>query len=169
MASTKASTSKPSKRPKINIIPPKQLFIDLTREDTKTPSPNYHVLSPSALNAPSKTPSIVATFSTSIDSKLKSPTSSTSPSTNGYMNSPMSPPPKVPPPPPTQESGSMDITLTLSPITSLDIQINTPSPLIPSPPLFGHPISRNLLVAHGATCLCCIHNHRLIISLSEEL
>ncbi|GJT93351.1 hypothetical protein Tco_1082196 [Tanacetum coccineum] len=44
---------------------------------------------------------------------------------------------EVPPPPPTQESGSMDITLTLSPITPLDIQFNTPSP---SPPLFSHPI-----------------------------
>ncbi|GJW18079.1 hypothetical protein Tco_0025515 [Tanacetum coccineum] len=51
----------------------------------------------------------------------------------------MSPPPRVPPPPPTQESRSMDITLTLSPITLLDIQFNTPSPL------FGYPIPWNLL------------------------
>ncbi|GJR84776.1 hypothetical protein Tco_0155561 [Tanacetum coccineum] len=127
------------------------------------------VLSPSAPNAPSKTPSTVATSSSSIGYKPKSPTSSTSPSTNGYLNSPMSPPPRVPPPPPTQESGYMDITLTLLPITSLDIQFNTPSPSIPSPPLFGHPISWNLLEAHGATCLCCIHNRRLILGLSEEL
>ncbi|GJU35854.1 reverse transcriptase [Tanacetum coccineum] len=128
-----------------------------------------YISSSSAPNAPSKTPSIVATSSSSIDSKLKSSTSSTSPSTNGYLNSPMSPPPKVPPPPPTQESESMDITLTHSPITPLDIQFNTPSPSIPSPPIFGHPISWNLLEAHGATCLCCIHNRRLIIGLSEEL
>ncbi|GKA76648.1 hypothetical protein Tco_0783109 [Tanacetum coccineum] len=121
MTSTKASTSKPSKRPRINIIPPKQLYIDLTNDDTKTPSPNYQVLSPSVPNAPSKTPSIVATSSSSIDSKLKSPTSSISPSTNGYLTSTMYPPPRVPPPPPTQENGSMDITLTLSPITPLDI------------------------------------------------
>ncbi|GKD24942.1 hypothetical protein Tco_1231156 [Tanacetum coccineum] len=168
MASTKASISKPSKRPKINIIPLKQLFIDLTNDDTKTPSPNYQVLSPSSLNAPSKTPSTVPTSSSSIDYKPESPTSSTSPSTNGYLNSPMSPPPRVPPPPPTQESGSMDITLTLSPITLLDIQFNTPSPSIPSPPLFGHPISWNLLEAHKATCLCCIHN-RSVLGLSEEL
>ncbi|GJW03118.1 hypothetical protein Tco_1561974 [Tanacetum coccineum] len=132
MASTKASISKPSKRPKMNIIPPKQLFIDLTHDDTKTPSPNYQVLSPSAPNAPSKTPSTVATSSSSIDYKPKSPTSSTSPSTNSYLNSPMSPPSRVPLPPPTQESGSMDITLTLSPITLLDVHFNTPSP---SPPL----------------------------------
>ncbi|GJY36189.1 hypothetical protein Tco_0421567 [Tanacetum coccineum] len=81
------------------------------------------------------------TSSSSIDYIPKSPTSSTSPSTNGYLTSPMSPPPRVPLPPPTHESGSMDITLILSPITPLDIQFNTPSPSIPSPPLFGHPIS----------------------------
>ncbi|GJR78885.1 hypothetical protein Tco_0149670 [Tanacetum coccineum] len=169
MVSTKASTSKPSKRLRINIIPPKQLFIDLTNDDTKTPSLNCQVLSPSAPNAPLKTLSTVATSSSSIDSKLKSPTSSTSPSTNGYLISTMSHPPRVPPPPPTQESGSMDITLTISPITPLDNQFNTPSPSIPSPPLFGHPISWNLLESHGATCLCCIHNRRLILGISEEL
>ncbi|GJZ79040.1 hypothetical protein Tco_0643877 [Tanacetum coccineum] len=166
MASTKASTSKPSKRPKINIIPPKQLFIDLTHDDTKTPSPNYQVLSPSAPNAPRKTPSTVATSSFSIDFKLKSPTSSTSPSTNGYMNSPMYPPPRVPPPPPTQESGSMAITLTLSPIPPLDIQFNI---LSPPPPLFGRPIPWNLLEAHGDLCLCCIHKRTLIFGLRDEL
>nr|GEZ09851.1 hypothetical protein [Tanacetum cinerariifolium] len=47
----------------------------------------------------------------------------------------------------------MDITPTLSPITPLDIQFNTPSPSTPSPPLFGHHIPWNLLEAHGATCL----------------
>nr|GEW74022.1 hypothetical protein [Tanacetum cinerariifolium] len=150
MASTKASISKPFKRPKIIIISPKQLFIDLTNDDTKTPSQNYQVLSPRAPNAPSKTPSIVATSLSSIDYKPKSPTSSTSPSTTSYLNSPMSSPPRVYPPPPTQESGSMDITLTLSPITPVDVQFNTPSPLSP---LFGHPILWNLLEAHRDSCL----------------
>ncbi|GJX00893.1 hypothetical protein Tco_0184806 [Tanacetum coccineum] len=98
MASTQASTSK---RTKINIIPPRKLFIDLTQDDTKTPSPKYQLSSPSAPNAPSKTPSTRATSSSSIASKFKSPTSSTSPSTNAYLNSPISPPPRVPPPPPT--------------------------------------------------------------------
>nr|GEY38694.1 hypothetical protein [Tanacetum cinerariifolium] len=121
---------------------------------------------PSALNVPSNTPSTVATFSSPIDSKLKSLTSSTSPSTSGYLNSPMSPPPRVPLPPPTQESRSIDITLTPSPITPLDIQFNTPSPL---PPLFSHPISWNLLEAHGDSCLCCIHNRTLIFGLRDEL
>ncbi|GJV58716.1 hypothetical protein Tco_1464816, partial [Tanacetum coccineum] len=118
-----------------------------------------------APNAPSKTPSTKDTSSSSIDYIPKSPTF-TSPSTNGYLNSPTSPPPRVPPPLPIQESGSIDITLTLSPITSLNVQFNTPSP---SPPLFGHPIPWNLLEAHGDSCLCCIHNHTLIFGLRDEL
>ncbi|GJS75678.1 hypothetical protein Tco_0725559 [Tanacetum coccineum] len=130
-----ASISKASKRPKINIIPLKQLFVDLTQDDTKTPSPKHQLSSPSAPNAP--LPSTKDTSSSSIDYIPKSSTSSTSPSTNGYLNSLTSPPSRVPPPHPIQESGSMDITLTLSPITPLDVQFNTPSP---SPPLFGHPI-----------------------------
>nr|GEW53326.1 ribosomal protein L7Ae/L30e/S12e/Gadd45 [Tanacetum cinerariifolium] len=108
------------KLPKINIIPPKQLFMGLTQDDTKTPSPTHQLSSPSAPNAPSKTPSTKDTFFSSIDYTPKSPTSSTSPPTNGYLNSPTSPPLRVPPPPPTQENISMDIILTLSPITSLD-------------------------------------------------
>ncbi|GKF15787.1 hypothetical protein Tco_0057249, partial [Tanacetum coccineum] len=101
----------------------------------------------------------------SIDYIPKSSTSSTSPSTNGYLNSPTSPPPRVPPLPPIQESRSMDITLTLSPITPLDVQFNTP----PSLPLFSHPIPWYLLEAHGDSCLCCIHNRTLIFGLRDEL
>ncbi|GJY24078.1 retrovirus-related pol polyprotein from transposon TNT 1-94 [Tanacetum coccineum] len=82
MASTRASISKASKRPKINIIPPKQLFVDLTHDDTKTPSPTLQLSSPSAPNAPSKTPSTKDTSSSSIDYIPKSPTSSTSLSPN---------------------------------------------------------------------------------------
>ncbi|GJZ36531.1 hypothetical protein Tco_0582722 [Tanacetum coccineum] len=166
MASTRASISKASKRPKINIIPPKQLFMDLTQDDTKTPSPKLQLSSPSAPNAPSKTPSTKDTSSSSIDYIPKSPTSSTSISPNGYLNPPTSPPPRVSPPPPTQENASMDITLTLSPITPLDVQFDTPSP---SPPIFGHPIPWNLLKAHGDSCLCCIHNRTLIFGLRDEL
>ncbi|GJV30970.1 hypothetical protein Tco_1391370 [Tanacetum coccineum] len=121
MASTRASISKASKRPKINIIPPKQLFVDLTKDDTKTPSPKHQLSSPSALNATSKTPLTKGTSSYSIDYTPKLPTSSTSPSTNGYLNSPTSLPLRVPPPPPTQENASMDITLTLSSITPVDV------------------------------------------------
>ncbi|GJX20557.1 hypothetical protein Tco_0223234 [Tanacetum coccineum] len=166
MASTRASISKASKKPKINIIPPKQLFVDLTHDDTKTPSPTLQLSSPSAPNAPSKTPSTKDTSSSSIDYIPKSPTSSTSLSSNGYLNSPTSPSPRVSPPPPTQENASMDITLTLSPITPLDVQFDTPSP---SPPIFGHPIPWNLLEAYGDSCLCCIHNRTLIFGLRDEL
>ncbi|GJT53759.1 hypothetical protein Tco_1063683 [Tanacetum coccineum] len=90
-----------------------------------------------APNAPSKTPSTKGASSSSIDYTPKSPTSSTSPSTNGYLNSTTSHPPRVPPPSLTQENTSMDITLTLPPITPLDVRFNTPSP---SPPIIGHPI-----------------------------
>ncbi|GKE36985.1 hypothetical protein Tco_1460390, partial [Tanacetum coccineum] len=38
-----------------------------------------------------------------------------------YLDSLKSPPPRVSLPPPTQENASIDITLTLSPITPLDI------------------------------------------------
>ncbi|GKA96454.1 hypothetical protein Tco_0818549 [Tanacetum coccineum] len=146
MASTRASISKVFKRPKINIIPLKQLFVDLTQDDTKTPSPKLLISSPSAPNAPSKTPSTKDTSSSSIDYIPKSPTSSTSLSPNGYLNPPTSPPPRVSPPHPTQENASMDITLTLSPITPLDVQFDTPSP---SPPIIEHPIPWNLLKAHA--------------------
>ncbi|GJW48305.1 hypothetical protein Tco_0079951 [Tanacetum coccineum] len=101
MASTRASISKASKRPKINIVPPKQLFVDLTHDVTKTPSPKHQLSSLTAPNAPSKTPSTKGTSSSSIDYTPKSPTLSTSPSTNNYLNSTTSPHPRVPPPPPT--------------------------------------------------------------------
>nr|GEV91808.1 hypothetical protein [Tanacetum cinerariifolium] len=166
MASTRASISKAYKRPKINIIPPKQLFVDLTQDDTKTPSPKHQLSSPSAPNAPSKTTSTKDTSSSFIDYTPKSPTLSTSPPTNGYLNSPTSPPLRVPLPLPTLENVSMDITLTLSISTPLDVQFDT---LSPSPSIFGHLIPWNLLEAHGDSCLCCIHNRTLIFGLRKEL
>ncbi|GJW37079.1 hypothetical protein Tco_0059999 [Tanacetum coccineum] len=77
------------------------------------------------------------TSSSSIDYIPKSPTSTTSPSPNGYLKPSTSPPLRVSPPPPTQDNASMDITLTLSPNTPLDVQFDTPSP---SPPIIAHPI-----------------------------
>nr|GEZ75123.1 hypothetical protein [Tanacetum cinerariifolium] len=123
----------------------------------------HQLSSPSAPNAPSKTPSTKGTSSSSIDYTL---ISSTSPSTNYYLNLPTSPPSRVPSPPLTQENTSMDITLTLSPVTPLDVQFNS---LSPSPPIFGHPIPWNLLEAHGDSCLCCIHNCTLIFRLRDKL
>ncbi|GJU33336.1 hypothetical protein Tco_1176925 [Tanacetum coccineum] len=106
-------------------------------EDITTPSPKFQVSSPSAPNAPSKTPSTKDTSSSPIDYTPKSPTLLSSPSTNGYLNSLLSPPSRVPPPPPTQVPNSMEITLLLLPITPLDVHHNSPSL---SPPIIGHPI-----------------------------
>ncbi|GJU66540.1 hypothetical protein Tco_1252799 [Tanacetum coccineum] len=149
MTSTRASISKAFKRSKINIIPPRQLLVDLNPMTTKKNTsslPNINSHQTSAPNAPSKTPSTKDISSSSIDYILKSPTSSTSISPNGYLNPPTSLPRRVSLPPPTQENASMDITLTLSPITSLDVQFDTPSP---SPSIFGHLIPWNLLKAHA--------------------
>nr|GEX69775.1 hypothetical protein [Tanacetum cinerariifolium] len=161
MASPQASICKPSKNPKFTLIPHKQLFNDLTKEDTTTSSLKFQVLSPSAPNALSKTPSTKDISSSSIDYPPKSPTLLSSPSTNGYLNSLLSPPPRVLPPPPTQASNSMEITLSLSPITLLDVHHNSPSL---SSPIIGHPIPWNLLEAHGDSCLCFVHNRTLIFS-----
>ncbi|GJS18517.1 hypothetical protein Tco_0412989 [Tanacetum coccineum] len=145
MASTTASISKASKRPKSTSFH-KTIVCGFA-------SPKHQLPSPSTPNAPSQTPSTKDNSSSSIDYMPKSPTSSISPSTNGYLNSPTSPPLRVPPPLLTQQNEPIEITITPSP----------PSPL------FGYPISWNLLKAHGATCLCCIHNRRLILGLSKEL
>ncbi|GKC50003.1 hypothetical protein Tco_1072748 [Tanacetum coccineum] len=128
--------------------------------------PCHQLSSSSAPNAPSKIPLTKYTSSSSIDYIPKSPTSSTSLSPNGYLNPATSPPLRFSPPPPTQENASMNITLTLLPITLLDVQFDTPSP---SPPIVGHPIPWNLLEAHGDSCLCCIHNRTLIFGLRDEL
>ncbi|GKF54126.1 hypothetical protein Tco_0161036, partial [Tanacetum coccineum] len=110
----------------------------LTQDDTKTPSPKLLNSSPSAPNAPSKTPSTKDTSLSLIDYIPKSP--------NGYLNPSTSPPPRVSPPPPTQDNASVDITLTLSPNTPLDVQFDTPSP---SPPIITHYIPWNFLEAHA--------------------
>ncbi|GJU51005.1 hypothetical protein Tco_1220560 [Tanacetum coccineum] len=80
------------------------------------------------------------TSSSSIAFKLKSPTFSTSPLTNSYLNLPISPPPRVPPPSRPLDllkkvNPHREFIITPSPITPLDIQFNTPSP---PPPFFGH-------------------------------
>ncbi|GKA23041.1 hypothetical protein Tco_0709003 [Tanacetum coccineum] len=98
-----------------------EMHKEMRGDDTKTPSLKLPNSSPSAPNAPSKTPSTKDTSSSSIDYIPKSPTSSTSPSPNGYLNPSTSPPLRVSPPPPTQDNASMDITLTLSPNTPLDV------------------------------------------------
>ncbi|GJR18195.1 hypothetical protein Tco_0966722 [Tanacetum coccineum] len=69
-----------------------------------------------------------------------------------------------------QSHPSLDITLSLSPITPLDHMFETQSPpLPPQPPLMGHPIYFNVLNYHGAHCLCFFNNQNLILYLRDEM
>ncbi|GKD30282.1 hypothetical protein Tco_1241060 [Tanacetum coccineum] len=96
MDSTQAFSSYDIKKIKLTIIPPKQLFIDLTNDDDNltTPSPTTTSSSPTPLNAPSKTPSTNQTSSSqentssSFQSKLQiSPPSSNKSTSPQPLNS----------------------------------------------------------------------------------
>ncbi|GKB64787.1 hypothetical protein Tco_0920973 [Tanacetum coccineum] len=57
---------------------------------------------------------------------------------------------------PLQNHPSLDITLSLSPITPLDHILDTPSPPSapqPQPPIMGHPLYYNYHDYHGSTCI----------------
>ncbi|GJS55867.1 hypothetical protein Tco_0629229 [Tanacetum coccineum] len=186
MASTQASSSNPSNKIKLTIIPPRQLFVDLFSEedDTTTPYPitKSSYLSPS--NAPSKTPSTKDTSSTFgttsslFESKPQSlpPSSNDTPSSqpsNPFFDNIMDVPPRPSNPILLQSHPSLDITISLSPITPLDHILDTPSPPSPQPPpqppLMRHSIYFNTFVYHGFNCLCCFHNRNLIFSLRAEM
>ncbi|GJZ72914.1 hypothetical protein Tco_0637060 [Tanacetum coccineum] len=144
MASTQASSSASSKKIKLTIIPPRQLFANISSDEdvTTTPLTITTSFSPSPPNAPLKTPStkdISSTFGTtsySFESKPQSlpPTSNDTPSpqqSNPFLNNIMDAPPRPSHLLPLQSHPSLDITLSLSPITPLDHIIDIPSP--PSP------------------------------------
>ncbi|GJZ99129.1 hypothetical protein Tco_0671680 [Tanacetum coccineum] len=89
------SSSHGFKKIKLTIIPPKQLFVDLTNDDDNltTPSPTTTSSSPTPPNAPSKTPSTTQTSSSqentssSFQSKLQiSPPSSNEPTSPQPLN-----------------------------------------------------------------------------------
>ncbi|GKB84465.1 hypothetical protein Tco_0956737 [Tanacetum coccineum] len=89
---------------------------------------------------------------------------------NPFIDNTMDAPTRVSHPLPLQSHHSVDITLTLSPITPLDYMFKTPSPPPPPPPpMMGYPIFFNLFDYHGATCLCCNYNRNLILSLRDEM
>ncbi|GKD78932.1 hypothetical protein Tco_1341553 [Tanacetum coccineum] len=183
MASTQASSSNPPKKLKLTIIPPRKLFVDLTQEDddTHTPSPIEKSSSSSPLNAPSKTLSTKETSSTlgttlsSFESKPHSLPSSSrnrpSPQpTNPFLDDPLDASLRPSNLHPLQSYPSLDITLSLLPITHLDHMFETPSPPPPPQlPLMGYPIFFNVLDYHRAHCLCCFHNRNLILSLRDEM
>ncbi|GJU87988.1 putative ribonuclease H-like domain-containing protein [Tanacetum coccineum] len=95
MNSTNASSSNPSKKIKQTIIPPRQLFVNISSDEeiTTTPSPTTTSSSPNPPNAPSKTPSTNQTSSSqdntssSFQSKLQiSLPSSNEPTTPQPLN-----------------------------------------------------------------------------------
>ncbi|GKB90970.1 hypothetical protein Tco_0963242 [Tanacetum coccineum] len=186
MDSTQASLSNPSKKIKLTIIPPRQLFVNISsvEDDTTTPSPITKSSSLSPPNAPSKTPSTKDTSSTfgTTSSSFKSKPQSLPPSSNNipspqpsnlFLNDIMDAPPRPSNLIPLQSHPSLDITLSLSPITPFDHILDTPSPHLPQPPpqppLMGHPIYFNYHDYYGSTCLCCFHNQNLFFTLRDEI
>nr|GEV28577.1 reverse transcriptase [Tanacetum cinerariifolium] len=117
---------------KITIIPPRQLFVNISYDEdvTTTPSPITTSSSPSLPNAQSKTSSTKDTSSTfgttpsSFESKpqYSPPASNDTPSpqpSNPFLENFMDAPPRPSHPLPLQSHPSLDITLSLSPITLL--------------------------------------------------
>ncbi|GJR11525.1 hypothetical protein Tco_0794177 [Tanacetum coccineum] len=74
-------------------------------------------------------------------------------------------------PQPLQSHPSLDITLSLSPVTPLDHILDTPSPSPPQPqpPIMGHPLYYNYHDYHESTCICCSHNRTLFLTLRDEM
>ncbi|GJU19509.1 hypothetical protein Tco_1152851 [Tanacetum coccineum] len=186
MASTQASSSNPSKKIKLTIILPRQLFVNISSDEdvTTTSSPITTSSSPSPPNVPSKTPSTKDTSSTfgtnssSFKSKPQSspPTSNETPSSqpsNPFLENVMDAPLRPSHLLPLQSHPFLDITLSLSPITPLDHILDTPSPPSPQsqpqPPLMGYLIYFNYHDYHGSTCLCCFYNRNIIFSLRDEM
>nr|GEV66264.1 hypothetical protein [Tanacetum cinerariifolium] len=186
MDSTQASSSNPSKKIKLAIIPLRQLFVNISSDEDVTTIPSVITTSSphSPPNAPSKTPSIKdtpATFGTAsplFESKGQSSpsTSNDTPSPqplNPFLKNVMDAPPRPSHPLPLQSHPSLDITLSLSPITPLDHILDTSSPPLPSPqsqpPLMGHPIYFNYHDYYWSTCLYCFYSRNLIFSLRDEI
>ncbi|GJT34277.1 hypothetical protein Tco_0924696 [Tanacetum coccineum] len=174
--STNASSSNSSKKIKLTIIPPKQLFINISSDEdvTTTPSPTTTSSSPTPPNEPSKTPSTNQTSSSqdntssSFQSKLPiSPPSLNEPSSpqplNPLLENILDVPPRPLNPQPLQSLPSLDITLSLSPITPLDNLSSPPppSPPPPQPPIMGHPLYYNYHDYHGSTCIDSILNQNI--------
>ncbi|GKE90019.1 hypothetical protein Tco_1567494 [Tanacetum coccineum] len=179
--STNASSSNPSKKIKLTIIPPRQLFVNISSDEdiTTTPSPTTTSSSLTPPNAPSKptstnqTSSSQENTSSSFYSKLQiSPPSSHEPTSPHHLNPLLENILDVPPiplnPQPLQSHPSLDITLSLSPITPLDHIYDTPSPQ-PQPPIMGHPLFYKYHDYHGLTCICCSHNQNLFFTLRDKM
>ncbi|GJW59142.1 hypothetical protein Tco_0105873 [Tanacetum coccineum] len=133
MNSTQASSSNPSMKIKLTIIPHRQLFVNISSDEyvTTTPSPTTTSSSPTPPIGPSKTSSTNQTSSsqenTSSSFQLKlqiSPLSSNEPTSpqplNHLLDNISDVLPRPSNPQPLQSHPSLDFTLSLSPITPLD-------------------------------------------------
>ncbi|GKC27670.1 hypothetical protein Tco_1034964 [Tanacetum coccineum] len=127
MNSTNTSSSNPSKKIKLTIIPPRQLFVNISSDEeiTTTPSPTTTSSSPTPPNAPSinQTSSSQDNTSSSFQSKLQIlPPSSNEPTSplplNPLLENILDVPSRSLNPQPLQSLPSLDITLSLSPITT---------------------------------------------------
>ncbi|GJW12009.1 hypothetical protein Tco_1577836 [Tanacetum coccineum] len=107
MASTQASSSNPFKKIKLTIIPPRQLFVNISSDEdvTTISSPITTSSSPSPSKTPSTkdTSSTFGTTSSSFESKPQSspPTSNDTPSpqpSNPFLENIMDTPPRPPHP-----------------------------------------------------------------------
>nr|GEV24988.1 hypothetical protein [Tanacetum cinerariifolium] len=179
------SSSNPSKKIKLTIIPPRQLFVNISSDEdvTTTPSPTKTSSSPTPPNAPSKTTSInqpsssQENTSSSFQLKLQTlPPSSNEPTSlhplNPLLDNISDVPPRSLNPQPLQSHPSLDITLSLSPITPLDHihdTLSPPSPPQPQPPILGHPLYYNYRDYHGSNCIYCFHNRSLFLTLRDEI
>nr|GEU33196.1 retrovirus-related Pol polyprotein from transposon TNT 1-94 [Tanacetum cinerariifolium] len=91
---------------------------------------------------------------------------------NNEGTSPANVPPGPLNPQPLQSHPSLNITLSLSPITPLDHIHDTsspPSPPKPQPPIMGHPLYYNYHDYHRSNCICCFHNQTLFLTLRDEM
>ncbi|GKC27005.1 hypothetical protein Tco_1034299 [Tanacetum coccineum] len=143
MNSTNASSSNPSKKIKLTIIPPRQLFVNISSDEEVTTTPSATTTS-----------------------------SSPTPPLNPLLENILDVPPRPLNPQPLQSHPSLDITLSLSPITPLDHIHDTLSPPSlpqPQPPIMGHPLFYNYHDYHGSTCICCFHNRNLHWNLQDEM
>ncbi|GKD00449.1 hypothetical protein Tco_1170723 [Tanacetum coccineum] len=175
MNSTNASSSNPSKKIKLTIIPPRQLFVNISSDETTSSSPT-------PLNAPSKTTSTNQTsisqentsssFQLKLQISLPSSNEPTSPQPlNPLLENILDVPSRPLNPQPLQSIPSLDITLSLSPITPLENLSSppSPSPPPPQPPIMGHPLYYNYHNYRGSTCICCFHNRNLHLNLRDEM
>nr|GEW89910.1 Gag-Pol polyprotein [Tanacetum cinerariifolium] len=161
----------------------RNLWRNLKKKITTTPSPTTTSSSLTPPNAPSKITSTNQTSSSqentscSFHSKLQiSPPSSHESTPHHHLNPLLDNISNVPPrplnPQPLQSHPSLDITLSLSPITLLDHIHETsspPSPPQPQPHIIGNPLFYNYHDYHGSTCLCCSHNQNLFFTLRDEM